>query len=404
MWQTLQSISHFLYMLHVTRIQASIMKELQKAIETWIVFHFQNWYISHEFSSRTYVNQLTNTLQNFVHADPWYSGAERLDDWRGAREGRVGLSFSITSSGASIREERFSVEVDFLGDHSAGSSRSLVSSGGPARKRTTQTWKYASDCVVCLPLTTKGNNALLTVTDRFFKYVKLVPGTENSSAKTWAERYWETMYRFWGVPHHIVSDRDPKFTSEFWRELFAKCGVKLNFITTYHPSADGQAERFNQIVETTLRCLLIEQYEESWNNLLTDVELSLNTSANAFSEISPFEVLYGVKPKIPLLEPVTAGSNIDAKNFLEQKNRIRQDTMDSLRLAQTRMALWAQDDHDQRLAFRDQILQQASYWFDFFERDWCERTTHQCIPHFYMLLITRIQALRIRHRSLAPKN
>jgi hypothetical protein len=69
------------------------------------------------------------------------------------------------------------------------------------------------------------------------------------------------------------------------------------------------------------------------------VELSLNTSANAFSEISPFEVLYGVKPKIPLLEPVTAGSNIDAKNFLEQKNRIRQDTMDSLRLAQTRMAL-----------------------------------------------------------------
>ncbi len=45
-----------------------------------------------------------------------------------------------SSVGASIRKERFSVKVDFLGDHSAGSPRSLVSSGGPARKRTTQAW------------------------------------------------------------------------------------------------------------------------------------------------------------------------------------------------------------------------------------------------------------------------
>jgi hypothetical protein len=171
----------------------------------------------------------------------------------------------------------------------------------PAKIDQETRWKCVLDFIVGLPMTTRGNNTLLTVTDRFSKYVKLVPGTEKSSAKDWADRYWKNVYRSWGVPHRLISDRDPKFTSEFWKELFSKCGVKLNLTTAYHPSADGQAERSNQTVETALRCLLVGRYEESWDNLLTDVEFSfLNTSTNAFSDVSPFEVLYGVKPKIPL--------------------------------------------------------------------------------------------------------
>jgi hypothetical protein len=149
--------------------------------------------------------------------------------------------------------------------------------------------------IVNLLMIIKENNAFLTITNRFSKYVKLISETENSSAAAWVERYWEFVYRSWEVSHRIVFDRDSKFTFEFWRELFVKCDVKLSFITTYHSFVDEQAKRSNQIVKNALRCLLIRQYEECWDNLLSNVELSLNTSASAFSGISSFEILYGVR-------------------------------------------------------------------------------------------------------------
>jgi hypothetical protein len=163
----------------------------------------------------------------------------------------------------------------------------------------------------------KKNNAFLTIIDRFSKYVKLISETKSFSTAIWVKRYWEFVYRSWEVFHRIMFDKDSKFTSEFWRELFNKCDVKLNFITTYHFSANNQTKKFNQIVKIAFRCLLIKQYEKFWNNLFANVELFLNTSANASSEISSFEVLYDIKFKISLLKFITAESNVDVKNFLK---------------------------------------------------------------------------------------
>jgi hypothetical protein len=167
----------------------------------------------------------------------------------------------------------------------------------------------------------------------------LISKIKSFSAAIWIKRYWKSVYKFWEVFHRIMFDRDSKFTSEFWRKLFNKCDVKLNFITTYHSFANDQAKRFNQVVKIALRCFLIEQYKKSWNNLLANVELFLNTSTNASSEISSFKVLYDVKFKISLLKLITAKSNVDVKNFLKQRNRIRQNIMNSLKLTSMRMTM-----------------------------------------------------------------
>jgi hypothetical protein len=45
-----------------------------------------------------------------------------------------------------------------------------------------------------------------------------------------------------GVPKMAISNRDVKFTSTFWKELFAGLGTNLNFNTSYHPQTDGQIE------------------------------------------------------------------------------------------------------------------------------------------------------------------
>ena len=61
------------------------------------------------------------------------------------------------------------------------------------------------------------------------------------------------------VPKNIVSDRDVKFTSKLWKELFENLGIELAFGTTYHPQTDGQIERVNMILEDVLRMYVMHQ-------------------------------------------------------------------------------------------------------------------------------------------------
>jgi len=56
-----------------------------------------------------------------------------------------------------------------------------------------------------------------------------------------------------GIPKKIVYDRDSKFTSRFWEELFLGLGTKLAFSTTYHPQTNVQTKRVNRILEDMLR-------------------------------------------------------------------------------------------------------------------------------------------------------
>ena len=57
----------------------------------------------------------------------------------------------------------------------------------------------------------------------------------------------------------IVFDGDVKFTSNFWKGLFAELGTKLNFNTAYHPQINGQTERVNQVLEDMLRMYVMDK-------------------------------------------------------------------------------------------------------------------------------------------------
>jgi hypothetical protein len=72
-----------------------------------------------------------------------------------------------------------------------------------------------------------------------------------------------------------VFDRDPKFTSKFWKGLFNAFGTNLDFSTTYHPESDGQIERVNQVIEDMLRMYVINK-PSKWEYYLHLVEVSYN--------------------------------------------------------------------------------------------------------------------------------
>ena len=64
--------------------------------------------------------------------------------------------------------------------------------------------------------------------------------------------------RLHGIPLSIVSNRDPKFTSQFWQSLQRALGTQLNFSTAFHPQTDGQSERVIQILEDMLRACVLD--------------------------------------------------------------------------------------------------------------------------------------------------
>ena len=75
-----------------------------------------------------------------------------------------------------------------------------------------------------------------------------------------------------GFPKKIISDRDTKFTSKFWKILFADLGTKMNLNTAYHPQTNGQTDRVNQVLEDMLRMYVMDK-PSKWEDYLHLVQL-----------------------------------------------------------------------------------------------------------------------------------
>jgi hypothetical protein len=92
----------------------------------------------------------------------------------------------------------------------------------------------------------------MVVIDKLSKSAQFIPVKSTFKAINIAEIFIEEIFRLHGIPKMVISDRDVKLTSAFWKELFAVLNTNLNFSTSYHPQIDGQTERTNQIIEDML--------------------------------------------------------------------------------------------------------------------------------------------------------
>ncbi|KAJ9529163.1 hypothetical protein QJQ45_007834 [Haematococcus lacustris] len=166
-------------------------------------------------------------------------------------------------------------------------------------------WQHVSmDFIGPLPPTSHGYDMIVTVVDKLSKMLHLIPTTATATAPDIAKLFFDHVFKHHGLPEAIVSDRDPKFTSDFWTSLFHLTGTRLLMSSAYHPQTDGQSERANRTVEDMLRPY-INHHKTDWDQHLAAVEFAYNSSTHVGTGFSPFYLNYGHHPRTPeaLLQP-----------------------------------------------------------------------------------------------------
>ncbi|GJY45348.1 putative reverse transcriptase domain-containing protein [Tanacetum coccineum] len=142
----------------------------------------------------------------------------------------------------------------------------------PGMKRDIAT--YVSKCLTCSKV--KAEHQIPSV-DRLTKSAYFLATREDYSMEKFSRLYTDEIVARHGVPVSIISDRDGRFASQFWRSLHKALGMRLDMSKAYHPQTDGQSERTIQTLEDMLR------------------------ACHSSIQCAPFEALYRRKCKSPVI-------------------------------------------------------------------------------------------------------
>ena len=115
----------------------------------------------------------------------------------------------------------------------------------------------------------------MVVIDKLTKATHFIPVKSTHKTNDIAKIFMKDIFKLHGFPMAIVSDKDVKFTSNFWKDLSAYLGTKLNFMTAHLPQTDGKTERVNQVLEDML-CMYVMDKPTKWEDYLHLVELAYN--------------------------------------------------------------------------------------------------------------------------------
>jgi len=145
--------------------------------------------------------------------------------------------------------------------------------------------------------TSQGYDYLWVIICRLTSMVHLIPVKTTIKASELASLYVKEIVRIHGLPDSIVSDRDPKFTSKFWRETHRILGTKLMMSTAFHPQTDGATERANRSVGQILR-IMVEPNQTDWVDKIPLAEFAINSNISSSTGFAPFELNYGYMPTL----------------------------------------------------------------------------------------------------------
>jgi len=185
------------------------------------------------------------------------------------------------------------------------------------------------DFVTHLPWTFRGHDTIWMIVDRLTKSVHFLAMNLRMSMAKLAQLYIKEIVRLHGVPSSIVSDRDQRFTSQFWQTLHEALGTKLTMSSAYHPQTDGQFERTIQSLEDLLRTCILNHLG-AWDEVLPLIKFTYNNSFHASIGMGPYETIYGRRCRTPLCWYQDGEAVLVGPELLEQ-------TTEKVRMVRNRM-------------------------------------------------------------------
>ena len=198
------------------------------------------------------------------------------------------------------------------------------------------------DFITELPKCKAGYDSVFVVVEKLSKRAVFIRTTKNVTSMEAAQLLHYSVFNKFGMPFKIVSDRDPKFKSNFWTTLAQLLKVKLNISTADHPQTDGQSEVMIRTLSNMIRKTMQEE-KDSWHEVLSTLEFEYNASKNSSTGLSPFEINIGRIPhnmKTRKLEECGVRCQ-SAADMVDRMNAFRIIAKDNLAEAQARQRHYA---------------------------------------------------------------
>jgi hypothetical protein len=123
-----------------------------------------------------------------------------------------------------------------------------------------------------------------------------LPGYKTDAAQQVAKLYYQYIWRIYGHPESVVSDRGPQFAGAFADELRKILGLQLRIATTGHAQSDGASEIMIQIVKNRLK-KFCNHFQDDWSHLLPAMDFAQATLPHDSTGMSPYFVEFGVRPR-----------------------------------------------------------------------------------------------------------
>ena len=183
---------------------------------------------------------------------------------------------------------------------------------------TTRIWKKKS---------ADGRDSVLVMTEVFTKYAWAVPTRDQKASMTAKVlvREW-FQHKIIGVPHRLLSDRSRNFESSTVRELCKLYDVPKSPTIAYHPEGNGQCEWFNRSLHDLLRTLPSEQ-KRKWTAYLPELCTAYNASPHASTGYSPFYLMFGRDPRLPVDALLGGSSETDGDGSVDDWLAVHQDRL-----------------------------------------------------------------------------
>ena len=192
---------------------------------------------------------------------------------------------------------------------------------------------------------TASSEPILVIVDKLTKFAIIIPTHTTLSQEGFAKLFVERVVNVYGLPEVIISDRDKRWATIFWKSVVSNYGSVMALSSAHHPQTDGQTEILNATIEQMLRAY-VSSDRENWSSWLSVLTYSYNSSMHSSTKYSPNFLLMGYNPRtsvsaiVPEIDPALRPflPSQSAEDFVEAIETHRSLAKDAIALAQDRQA------------------------------------------------------------------